>query len=58
MANNRCFLCGHKMLESGLCSNSDCVRSKAVGENENGENNGAVQNGETQEIQAESGSDA
>lgn len=58
MANNRCFLCGHKMLESGLCSNSDCVRSKAVGENENSENNGAVQNGETQEIQAERGSDA
>lgn len=58
MANNRCFLCGHKMLESGLCSNSECVRSKAVGENENRENNGAVQNGETQEIQAESGSDA
>lgn len=58
MANNRCFLCGHKMLESGLCSNSDCVRSKAVGENENGKNNGAVQNSETQEIQAESGSDA
>lgn len=58
MVNNRCFLCGHKMLESGLCSNSECVRSVAIGENENSENNGAVQNGETQEIQAESGEGA
>lgn len=58
MANNRCFLCGHKMLETGLCSNSECVRSQAVGENENSENNGAGQNGKTQETQAESGSDA
>lgn len=30
MMAKRCFLCGHKMLENGLCSNSDCVRSTPV----------------------------
>ena len=30
MIAKRCFLCGHKMLENGLCSNSDCVRSTPV----------------------------
>lgn len=30
MQNKRCFLCGHKMLENGLCSNSECVRSTPV----------------------------
>lgn len=30
MLSNRCFLCGHKMLENGLCSNSDCIRSTPV----------------------------
>lgn len=30
MLNNRCFLCGHKMTENGLCSNSECVRNTPV----------------------------
>lgn len=30
MQNKRCFLCGRKMLENGLCSNSECVRSTPV----------------------------
>lgn len=30
MQNKRCFLCGRKMLENGLCSNSGCVRSTPV----------------------------
>lgn len=30
MLKNRCFLCGHKMAENGLCSNADCVRSTPV----------------------------
>lgn len=58
MANNRCFLCGHKMLESGLCSNSECVRSVAIGENKNSENNDSEHSNETQKIQAKSGSGA
>lgn len=30
MLAKRCFLCGHKMAENGLCSNSDCIRSTPV----------------------------
>lgn len=30
MLAKRCFLCGHKMLENGLCSNADCIRSTPV----------------------------
>jgi hypothetical protein len=30
MLAKRCFLCGHKMLENGLCSNVDCIRSTPV----------------------------
>lgn len=28
----RCFLCGSKMDETGLCTNPDCVRSKPLAE--------------------------
>lgn len=30
MKNKRCFLCGHKMAENGLCTNSECIRSTPV----------------------------
>lgn len=30
MQKNRCFLCGHKMAENGLCINVSCVRSQPV----------------------------
>ena len=30
MQNKRCFLCGHKMLSNGLCSNVDCIRNTPV----------------------------
>lgn len=30
MITKRCFLCGKKMLENGLCSNSSCIRSTPV----------------------------
>ncbi len=30
MQNKRCFLCGHKMAENGLCTNAGCVRSTPV----------------------------
>lgn len=30
MRSKRCFLCGKKMLENGLCSNPDCIRSVPV----------------------------
>ena len=30
MQNKRCFLCGHKMAENGLCTNSECIRSTPV----------------------------
>lgn len=30
MAQQRCFMCGRKMAENGLCSNADCVRSQPV----------------------------
>lgn len=36
MIKKRCFLCGQKMAESGLCTNVNCIRSEPVtgGENE------------------------
>lgn len=58
MQNKRCFLCGHKMLESGLCSNADCVRSQPVIENKNSENAAPSDPSKTPVTQAESGSDA
>lgn len=30
MQNKRCFLCGRKMAENGLCTNSECIRSTPV----------------------------
>lgn len=30
MQNKRCFLCGRKMAENGLCTNSKCIRSTPV----------------------------
>lgn len=30
MQTKRCFLCGHKMAENGLCTNSECIRSTPV----------------------------
>ena len=58
MQNRRCFLCGHKMLENGLCSNSNCVRSQNVGETKNTGNKKSVSSVETPETQAESVQDA
>lgn len=54
MQNARCFLCGHKMLEGGLCSNSECVRSKALSESKNSEKEAPAAVAETAETQAES----
>lgn len=54
MQNARCFLCGHKMLESGLCSNAECVRSKALSESKNSEKETPAAAAETAETQAES----
>lgn len=30
MLAKRCFLCGHKIAENGLCTNVDCIRSTPV----------------------------
>lgn len=30
MQNKRCFLCGRKMAENGLCTNAECIRSTPV----------------------------
>lgn len=54
MQNARCFLCGHKMLEGGLCSNAECVRSKALSESKNSEKEAPAAVAETAETQAES----
>lgn len=54
MQNKRCFLCGHKMLKSGLCSNVECVRSKALSESKNSEKEAPAAVAETAETQAES----
>lgn len=54
MQNARCFLCGHKMLESGLCSNVECVRSKALSESKNSEKEAPSTAAETAETQTES----
>lgn len=32
MIKKRCFLCGHKMADNGLCTNTECIRSEPVGE--------------------------
>lgn len=58
MANNRCFLCGHKMAENGLCTNSECIRSQPVVENKNGEKEAPSATSKTAEMQAESGKGA
>lgn len=55
MQNARCFLCGHKMLKSGLCSNVECIRSQPVAENENSEKDAPAATAETLKTQAESG---
>ena len=34
MIKKRCFLCGHKMAENGVCTNVNCIRSKPVTETE------------------------
>jgi DNA-directed RNA polymerase subunit N (RpoN/RPB10) len=34
MIKKRCFLCGHKMAENGLCTNVNCIRSEPVTETE------------------------
>lgn len=39
MIKKRCFLCGHKMAENGLCSNSKCVRSVPVPGSANAQEN-------------------
>lgn len=54
MANNRCFLCGHKMLETGLCSNAECIRSKALAESKNSKKEAPAATAGTAETQAES----
>ena len=58
MQNARCFLCGHKMLENGLCSNAECVRSQAIAESKNSEKEATAATAETQKTQAESGESA
>ena len=55
MQNARCFLCGHKMAESGLCSNAECVRSQAITESKNSEKEATAASAETPQTQAESG---
>ena len=54
MQNKRCFLCGHKMLESGLCSNAECIRSKALVKSKNSEKEAPAGTAGTAETQAES----
>lgn len=58
MQNKRCFLCGHKMLESALCTNAECVRSKALSESKNSEKEAPAATAGTAETQAESGAGA
>lgn len=58
MQNKRCFLCGHKMLESGLCSNVECVRSQPVVESKNSENDVSSDTHKMPVTQAESGESA
>lgn len=58
MQNARCFLCGHKMLENGLCSNAGCVRSQAIAESKNSKKEAFITSDETPETQAESGKGA
>lgn len=55
MQNKRCFLCGHKMAENGLCTNAECIRSQPVAENENSEKDALAATAETLKTQAESG---
>ena len=57
MQNKRCFLCGHKMAENGLCTNAECIRSQPVAESKNSGKDAPAVTAETQETQAESGSD-
>lgn len=52
MENNRCFLCGHKMLGNGLCSNAECIRSQSVAENQNNEKEAPVAAANTAKKQA------
>lgn len=54
MQNARCFLCGHKMLENGLCSNAECVRSQAIADSKNSEKEAPAGTAGTAETQAES----
>lgn len=58
MQNKRCFLCGHKMAESGLCSNAGCIRSQAIAESKNSEKEATAASLETPKTQAESGESA
>ena len=54
MQNKRCFLCGHKMAENGLCTNAECIRSQSVAENQNNEKEAPAATAGTAETQAES----
>lgn len=54
MQNKRCFLCGHKMAENGLCTNVECIRSKALSEIKNSEKEAPAVAAGTAETQAES----
>lgn len=58
MLNARCFLCGHKMAENGLCTNAECIRSQSVAENKNSEKDAPAVTAETLKTQAESGESA
>lgn len=58
MQNKRCFLCGHKMAENGLCTNAECIRSQAISENENSENDVSSDAPKMPVMQAESGESA
>lgn len=52
MQNKRCFLCGHKMAENGLCTNAECIRSQSVAENQNSEKAATVAAAKTAKKQA------
>ena len=58
MQNKRCFLCGHKMAENGLCTNAECIRSQSVAENKNSEKEAPATAAKTAKKQAQSGTGA
>lgn len=39
MLLKRCFICGRRMADNGLCSNTKCIRSEPVSEKQTLKNN-------------------